>query len=269
MPVRRRCGWCAEVGQGEGDDAGAPRLQALGRDVYLVAEVVERLLDPFPGGRADVDVAADHVRGCAHRDACAFGHVTHPNGHGTSLALTAAAPIPTLHEEQPVKASLQDGTQPRPQLIRPGWAVLDGPWRFAHDDEGRGLRDPVTSSLRRPPVARPSPHAPRPEFPAGSSAIVKDPPAGSQPAKDRMPTNPCRCRASCGGVRPSRARANSAVIGRVRISVCRRLDMHHRHDALCDRGHAVRLLRSVNAVEPPTVQNQRQLRISAGARQRL
>ncbi|HEY0814679.1 MAG TPA: glycoside hydrolase family 2, partial [Pseudonocardia sp.] len=40
-----------------------------------------------------------------------------------------------------MKASLQDGTHPRPQMIRADWAVLDGPWRFAHDDDGRGLRD--------------------------------------------------------------------------------------------------------------------------------
>jgi len=40
-----------------------------------------------------------------------------------------------------VKASEQDGSHPRPQLIRTGWAVLDGPWRFAHDDADRGQRD--------------------------------------------------------------------------------------------------------------------------------
>ena len=40
-----------------------------------------------------------------------------------------------------MKASRQDGSHPRPQLIRTDWAVLDGPWRFAHDDLGRGLRD--------------------------------------------------------------------------------------------------------------------------------
>lgn len=40
-----------------------------------------------------------------------------------------------------MKASEQDGRHPRPQLVRPGWTALDGPWWFAHDDEGRGLAD--------------------------------------------------------------------------------------------------------------------------------
>jgi beta-galactosidase/beta-glucuronidase len=40
-----------------------------------------------------------------------------------------------------VKASEQDGDHPRPQLVRPGWAVLDGLWQFAHDDGDRGLRE--------------------------------------------------------------------------------------------------------------------------------
>jgi beta-galactosidase/beta-glucuronidase len=40
-----------------------------------------------------------------------------------------------------VKASTQDGSHPRPQLVRPGWTVLDGSWGFAHDDEDRGVRD--------------------------------------------------------------------------------------------------------------------------------
>ena len=40
-----------------------------------------------------------------------------------------------------MKASEQDGRHPRPQLIRPTWVALDGPWRFAHDDEGRGVAD--------------------------------------------------------------------------------------------------------------------------------
>ena len=40
-----------------------------------------------------------------------------------------------------MKASEQDGDHPRPQLVRPGWAVLDGLWQFAHDDGDRGLRE--------------------------------------------------------------------------------------------------------------------------------
>lgn len=31
-------------------------------------------------------------------------------------------------------ASGQDGTYPRPQVMRPGWTDLGGPWGFAHDD---------------------------------------------------------------------------------------------------------------------------------------
>jgi beta-galactosidase/beta-glucuronidase len=30
---------------------------------------------------------------------------------------------------------------PRPQLVRPGWEDLSGIWRFAHDDDDRGLAD--------------------------------------------------------------------------------------------------------------------------------
>lgn len=36
-------------------------------------------------------------------------------------------------------ASRQDGSYPRPQLVRPGWADLDGPWAFRHDDADEGL----------------------------------------------------------------------------------------------------------------------------------
>lgn len=37
--------------------------------------------------------------------------------------------------------SRQDGTYPRPQLMRPRWRTLDGPWGFEHDDDGQGLDD--------------------------------------------------------------------------------------------------------------------------------
>ncbi len=30
---------------------------------------------------------------------------------------------------------------PRPQLVRPGWRSLDGPWQFAYDDRDVGVRD--------------------------------------------------------------------------------------------------------------------------------
>ncbi|SBS71389.1 Glycoside hydrolase family 2 sugar binding protein [uncultured Microbacterium sp.] len=36
-------------------------------------------------------------------------------------------------------ASSQDGSHPRPQLLRAAWADLSGVWQFAHDDEDAGL----------------------------------------------------------------------------------------------------------------------------------
>ncbi|GAA4686129.1 glycoside hydrolase family 2 protein [Frondihabitans cladoniiphilus] len=36
-------------------------------------------------------------------------------------------------------ASRQSGDYPRPQLVRPHWADLDGVWGFRHDDDDRGL----------------------------------------------------------------------------------------------------------------------------------
>lgn len=38
-------------------------------------------------------------------------------------------------------ASRQDGTYPRPQLMRPHWANLDGTWSFRHDDADTGDAD--------------------------------------------------------------------------------------------------------------------------------
>jgi beta-galactosidase/beta-glucuronidase len=40
-----------------------------------------------------------------------------------------------------IAASLQDGTYPRPQLVRERWESLDGAWEFAYDDEGLGLAE--------------------------------------------------------------------------------------------------------------------------------
>ncbi|SDQ34653.1 glycoside hydrolase family 2 protein [Quadrisphaera sp. DSM 44207] len=39
----------------------------------------------------------------------------------------------------PARASAQDGTHPRPQLLRDAWSDLSGTWQFAHDDERAGL----------------------------------------------------------------------------------------------------------------------------------
>ncbi|CAL4859087.1 Beta-galactosidase [Microbacterium sp. MM2322] len=38
------------------------------------------------------------------------------------------------------RASTQDGSYPRPQLVRPAWADLSGTWGFAFDDEDAGAR---------------------------------------------------------------------------------------------------------------------------------
>ena len=39
-------------------------------------------------------------------------------------------------------ASANDGSYPRPQLVRPLWTDLSGPWAFAFDDDDRGIRVP-------------------------------------------------------------------------------------------------------------------------------
>jgi beta-galactosidase/beta-glucuronidase len=38
-----------------------------------------------------------------------------------------------------IRASEQDGSYPRPQLVRETWTSLDGQWQFSHDDENLGL----------------------------------------------------------------------------------------------------------------------------------
>lgn len=38
-------------------------------------------------------------------------------------------------------ATAQDGTYPRPQLVRSQWRDLTGPWAFAFDDDDRGVRE--------------------------------------------------------------------------------------------------------------------------------
>ncbi len=41
----------------------------------------------------------------------------------------------------PTRATEQDGTYPRPQLLRDGWTDLCGTWQLAYDDELTGLRE--------------------------------------------------------------------------------------------------------------------------------
>lgn len=38
-------------------------------------------------------------------------------------------------------ATANDGSYPRPQLVRPRWRDLSGPWGFAFDDDDRGIRE--------------------------------------------------------------------------------------------------------------------------------
>jgi beta-galactosidase/beta-glucuronidase len=52
------------------------------------------------------------------------------------MAFLRASAVPDL----PV-ASQQDGSYPRPQLMRAAWCDLDGLWEFRHDDDDRGRRE--------------------------------------------------------------------------------------------------------------------------------
>ncbi|MFS0866611.1 glycoside hydrolase family 2 protein [Microbacterium sp. 179-B 1A2 NHS] len=49
-------------------------------------------------------------------------------------------------DRMPVRASSQDGTYPRPQLLREAWADLCGTWSFAHDDANAGMAADWTAS---------------------------------------------------------------------------------------------------------------------------
>ncbi|ACZ23143.1 beta-galactosidase/beta-glucuronidase [Sanguibacter keddieii DSM 10542] len=61
---------------------------------------------------------------------------SHPNAvaHSVSTPPVATPPVST-----PPRASLQDGTYPRPQLVRERWVDLSGTWGFDHDDADVGL----------------------------------------------------------------------------------------------------------------------------------
>ena len=47
----------------------------------------------------------------------------------------------SMHQGPTSRASLQDGTHPRPQLLREAWADLGGEWGFRHDDDAVGLAE--------------------------------------------------------------------------------------------------------------------------------
>src|SRR6478752_264675 len=60
--------------------------------------------------------------------------------------------------DEELRASAQDGTYPRPQLVRPRWFDLSGEWDFAYDEDvtayGRdGVPDrfPLTIVVPYPP----------------------------------------------------------------------------------------------------------------------
>lgn len=54
-------------------------------------------------------------------------------------AATTPRPLGDIPSALPV-ASQQDGSYPRPQLMREAWANLDGTWSFRHDDANVGLQ---------------------------------------------------------------------------------------------------------------------------------
>lgn len=64
----------------------------------------------------------------SHLQRCIVAEVT--------TATTHVAPAPSL-AELPL-ATRQDGSHPRPQLLRRDWASLDGVWDFRHDDDDAG-----------------------------------------------------------------------------------------------------------------------------------
>jgi beta-galactosidase/beta-glucuronidase len=56
------------------------------------------------------------------------------------VAMTSTAPRDDAHPARPLPiATRQDGSYPRPQLLRAAWADLDGPWSFRRDDADEGL----------------------------------------------------------------------------------------------------------------------------------
>jgi beta-galactosidase/beta-glucuronidase len=52
--------------------------------------------------------------------------------------MSSDAAYPAVPE---LRASRQNGVYPRPQLVRPEWRELGGPWRFSFDDDDRGLAE--------------------------------------------------------------------------------------------------------------------------------
>jgi beta-galactosidase/beta-glucuronidase len=60
--------------------------------------------------------------------------------------MSSAASHATTLPDLPI-ASQQDGSYPRPQVVRAAWSDLDGPWSFRHDDADAGIADGWTRGL--------------------------------------------------------------------------------------------------------------------------
>lgn len=52
-----------------------------------------------------------------------------------------------MREIPAIRASDQDGSYPRPQLVRASWSQLDGPWAFAFDDADEGRERDWVSNI--------------------------------------------------------------------------------------------------------------------------
>ncbi|WP_250443098.1 glycoside hydrolase family 2 protein [Actinotalea sp. C106] len=70
----------------------------------------------------------------------------------TTQARTTTQATATPHASP--RASTQDGTYPRPQLLRPRWADLGGPWQYVADPEDLGLDARWWESAARSPFSR-------------------------------------------------------------------------------------------------------------------
>lgn len=60
--------------------------------------------------------------------------------------------ISSMRDSSTMRASEQDGSYPRPQLVRSQWTDLGGEWEFAYDDDDLGVREGWHSSAE--PFAR-------------------------------------------------------------------------------------------------------------------
>ncbi|MFC7374896.1 MULTISPECIES: glycoside hydrolase family 2 protein [unclassified Brachybacterium] len=63
---------------------------------------------------------------------------------------TTAGPADGAARPAPTPASRQDGSYPRPQLLREQWADLTGTWSFRHDDADVGLAEGWSRGFDRP-----------------------------------------------------------------------------------------------------------------------